>query len=165
MTVVNNVTRLLDSKNIRYTALELPEEKLGAPESAAFLNVPVSVIYKTIVIRRDHPGKPILAIVPGDRRVDLKLLAKVLDEKKLRVTTEREAEDMTGLKVGGISPLALISNGFTIVLDAQSQQEKEIHISGGQRGLNIRLAVVDLIDLIHPRVAPISSPMPDHPTL
>jgi Cys-tRNA(Pro)/Cys-tRNA(Cys) deacylase len=159
MAVVNNVTRLLDGKKVHYTAFELPVEKLGAQETAEALSIPVSIIYKSIVVRSEHPGKPILAIIPGHRQVDLKQLARVLDEKKLHVTTEHEAEAITGLKVGGISPLALLSKSFTFVLDAQAEQEKEIHISGGQRGLNIRLAVSDLIALIHPRVAPVSSPM------
>ncbi|MBP1694727.1 MAG: hypothetical protein H6Q37_2610, partial [Chloroflexi bacterium] len=33
----NNVTRLLDSRKIRYTAFELPEEKLGALEAAQII--------------------------------------------------------------------------------------------------------------------------------
>jgi len=40
MAVSNNVTRMLDSRKVAYTALELPEEKLGAIETAEILNVP-----------------------------------------------------------------------------------------------------------------------------
>jgi Cys-tRNA(Pro)/Cys-tRNA(Cys) deacylase len=42
----NNVTRLLDSRKIKYQAFELPAEKLGALETARLLNVPPEVVLK-----------------------------------------------------------------------------------------------------------------------
>jgi Cys-tRNA(Pro)/Cys-tRNA(Cys) deacylase len=152
----NNITRLLDSRKIPYTAYELPAEKLGAQETARLLNVPLELIYKTIVVTREGKGKPILAVVPGDREVDLKLLAKAVNEKKLHLPTEREAEAITGLQAGGISPLALINKGFQIVIETAAQKHKEIHVSGGQRGLNICLPVSELVKLSNARFAEIS---------
>ncbi len=116
------------------------------------LNVPLEQVFKSIVVKREGKGKPILAVVPGSAEVDLKSLAKALGEKKLHLPTEREAEQLTGLQVGGISPLALINKGFQVVLDSSAGKYQEIHISGGQRGLNIRLPVEALISLTHARV-------------
>ncbi len=155
----NNVTRLLDGRRIPYTAFETPEEKLGALETARLLNVPPEQVFKTIVVTREVKGKPILAVVPGTGEVDLKALAKAVGEKKLRLPTEREAESITGLQAGGISPLALINRGFQVVLDESARSFEEIHISGGQRGLNIRLPSADLIRLTGARVGEISQPM------
>ncbi len=152
----NNVTRMLDSKKISYTAFDLPVEKLGAEETARLLNQPLEQVFKTIVVTREGKGKPILAVVPGNAEVDLKALAKALGEKKLHLPTEREAEQLTGLQAGGISPLALINKGFQVVLDQSAGNFKEIHISGGQRGLNIRLPVDALVRLTNARLAPIS---------
>ena len=145
--VANNITRMLDAKKIPYTVFELPAEKLGALETANLINVPLEQIFKTIVVKREGKGKPILAVVPGSAEVDLKLLAKALGEKKLYLPTEREAEQLTALQAGGISPLALINKGFQVVLDASARDYDEIHVSGGQRGLNIRLPVEALIKL------------------
>ncbi|GAB4494686.1 MAG: aminoacyl-tRNA deacylase [Anaerolineales bacterium] len=156
----NNITRLLDQKKIPYTAFELPEEKLGAQETARQLGVPVAQVFKTIVAKREGRGKTILAIVPGDREVDLKALARALGEKKLLLTTQREAEALTNLQAGGISPLALLNKGFECVLDESAQTWEQIHISGGQRGLNLRLPTAALIQLTAARLAPISKPSP-----
>jgi len=156
MPLKNNITRLLDSRKIAYTAFETPAEKLGALETAKFLSVPPETVYKTIVVTRDKPRKPILAVIPGPNSVDLKLLAAFLGEKKVYLPTEREAEQLTGLQAGGISPLALINKGFQVVIDSAAQNYVGIHISGGQRGLNIKLPVVALIDLTNARVASIS---------
>ncbi len=155
--LTNNVTRLLDSKKIPYQSFELSPEKHGALETARILEVDPALVYKTIVVTR-LKGKPILAVIPGPNRVDLKLLAAALGEKKLLLPTEREAEQLTGLQAGGISPLALINKGFQVVADSSAQDKSEIHVSGGQRGLNIRLPVQALVDLTHARFALISQP-------
>ena len=154
----NNVTRLLDSRKIPYKAFELPPEKLGALETARSLGVSPEIVYKTIVVTRPKPGKPILAVIPGPNRVDLKFLAEVLNEKKVSLPTEREAEQLTGLQTGGISPLALLNKGFQVVIDASAQNLAEVHVSGGQRGLNVRLPVSALAGLTRARFAEISLP-------
>ena len=153
MPPVNNVTRFLDSHKVSYTVFETPAEKLGAREVAEFLNIPLETVFKTIVVRRDKPKKPVLAVVPGPSTVDLKSLAAFLDDKKIYLPTEREAEQLTGLKAGGISPLAMINKGFQVVIDSTAQNYSEIHVSGGQRGLNIKLPVADLINLTKARIA------------
>ena len=156
MPPVNNVTRFLDSQKISYAAFETPAVKMGARETAEFLQVPLEQVFKTIVVTRDKPKKAILAVIPGANIVDLKPLAAFLGEKKVHLPTEREAEQLTGLQAGGISPLALINKGFQVVLDSSAQNYSEIHVSGGQRGLNIKLLVADLIRLTKARMAPIS---------
>jgi Cys-tRNA(Pro)/Cys-tRNA(Cys) deacylase len=159
MMATNNVTRLLDSKKIPYTAYDLPAEKLGAIETAHLLGIPPEQVFKTIVIKRDKPGKTVLAVVPGTSEVDLKRIAAALGEKKVHVPTQKEAEQITHLQAGGISPLALLNKGFAVILDQSAEHFEMIHISGGQRGLNIRLPVKALMTLTQAAVAPISSPI------
>jgi Cys-tRNA(Pro)/Cys-tRNA(Cys) deacylase len=151
----NNATRFLDAHKIPYTAHELPAEKLGALEAARYLSVPPQKVFKTIVVTREGKGKPILAVVPGTGEVDLKALALAVGEKKVFLPTEGQAEQITGLQAGGISPLALIHKGFQVVLDQSAQDFESIYISGGQRGLDICLQVLALIHLTGARVAQI----------
>lgn len=161
MPPVNNVTRFLDSQKVSYVAFETPAEKMGARETAEFLKVPLEQVFKTIVVTREKPGKPLLVLIPGASIVDLKPLAAFLGEKKVHLPTEREAEQITGLQAGGISPLALLNKGFQVVLDSSAQNYEAIHVSGGQRGLNIRLPVADLIWLTKARLASVSKPEKD----
>ena len=151
--LTNNITRMLEAKKVPFKAYQLPAEKLGALETARILGVLPELVYKTIVVLREGKGKPILAVIPGTGEVDLKVLAKALGEKKLRLPSEREAEQLTGLQAGGISPLALINKGFQVVIDAAAQSQAEIHVSGGQRGLNICLPVKALAQLTNARFA------------
>jgi Cys-tRNA(Pro)/Cys-tRNA(Cys) deacylase len=161
MAVVNNITRFLDARHIKYEAFELPAEKLGALETAHLLNVEATVVFKTMVVTREKPRKPLLVVVPGNASVDLKLAAAAVSEKKVYLPTEREAEALTGLQAGGISPLALINKGFGVLIDFSARSYPEIHISGGQRGLNIKLSVDDLAKLTNARFAAVSKPEPE----
>ncbi len=158
MPVINNVTRFLDAKKVKYTAYETPTEKLGALETARIIHVAPEQVFKTIVVVRLKPGKPILAVIPGPGQVDLKLVAAALGEKKVYLPTEKEAEKLTGLQAGGISPLALVNKGFQVLIDISAQKFAEINVSGGQRGLNVALSPDALVELTRARFAKISTP-------
>ena len=150
MPLRNNVTRLLASRKIKYALFEFSPEKHSAEETAALLGVPEDHVYKTLVVLRDVRGKkPLLVMVPAGRELNLKALAASLGEKKLKMATQREAEELTGLQAGGISALALLNRGFEICIEcaALALPPAGIHISAGQRGANIRLAVQDLMAL------------------
>lgn len=152
----NNVTRFLDAQNIQYDAFELPAEKLGAMETAEYLNVPIELVYKSIILMQPN-SKPILCMVPGNAQVDLKAVAGFLGIKKVRLTSQTEAENVSGLQTGGISPLALLHRGFLMIMDNSVEGLEEIHISGGERGVNLRMRVPDLQNIIKARVWKISS--------
>lgn len=153
MPVVNNVTRFLDSQKIPYRVFELSPQKHTALDVARLLDLEPASVFKTIVVTRSKPGKSLLVVIPAAASVDLKTLASAIGEKKVHLPTEREAEQLTGLQAGGISPLALINKGFQVVIDNSAKKHAEINISGGQRGLSIRLPVDDLARLTKARFA------------
>lgn len=155
MAVSNNVTRLLDARKIEYWVYVLPAEKRSAVDTAALLGVSPDIVFKTIVLKPVDSARSILAVVPGPGEVNLKAAAKALGIKKVTLPTEREAESITGLQAGGISPLALVHKGFRVLLDECAGKLEYFHLSGGQRGLNIRLAVKDFVSLTNARLAAI----------
>jgi len=150
--------RLLDSRKIPYVATEYDasREFHSATEAAQLIGAPVESVYKTLVVLREPPksGKPLLVLIASPREVDLKALAKSLGDakRKLRMATPREAEALTGLQVGGISALALLNRGFEIVLDESARSLDQIHISAGERGVDLRLAAKDLIAVTNAKV-------------
>ncbi len=153
MPLRNNVTRLLDARQIRYEVFEFSAERHSAEETAALLGVPEHFVYKTLVVLRETKGKkPLLVMTPAGRELNLKALAASLGEKKLRMAAQREAEQATGLQVGGISALALVNRGFEICLDRAALDLPYIHVSAGQRGANLRLEPQSLLALTKARL-------------
>lgn len=143
--------KVLEGKKITYAVESYPADMRDAAAIAAKLTVSPAQVYKTLVALRPLPGKPMLVLVAADQQLDLKKLAKAVGEKKVRMATHAEAENLTGLQVGGISPLALLNKGFAIFMDASAQSQRYIFVSAGQRGLQIKIAVGDLIKVTHAR--------------
>jgi Cys-tRNA(Pro)/Cys-tRNA(Cys) deacylase len=147
---------MLESRGIHFQAYELPNEKLSALEAAQFLGVDPELVFKTIVLLPETKGKPILAVVPGPKEVNLKSVAQAFGMKKVFMASHKQAEQLTNLKTGGISPLALLNRGIQVVVDSSAKYLDEVYISGGQRGLDIRIATRDLIRLTDALVAGIT---------
>jgi Cys-tRNA(Pro)/Cys-tRNA(Cys) deacylase len=152
-----NAGRLLDARGIAYRATVYDADRAfhSAEEAATLLGVPAATVYKTLVVLRDgaRSGRSLLVMVPSDRQLDLKRLARALGEKKLRMATQREAEALTGLQVGGISALAVRKGAFDVLLDASAGALPRIHVSAGVRGVDLELAVSDLIAVTGARLA------------
>jgi Cys-tRNA(Pro)/Cys-tRNA(Cys) deacylase len=151
-----NAMRLLDARKVRYAAkvYDAAREFHDAVEVAALIGAPVESVYKTLVVLRDVPGKskPLLVMIPAANQIDLKLLAKEIGEKRLRMAAHKEAEQLTGLHVGGISALALLNRGFEVYLDASAQTQETIHVSAGVRGVDLEVNPRDLIAVTRAKV-------------
>lgn len=141
-----NAMRALDARGIPYDVCAFPDDIHSTDGVAAALGVPESEVYKTLVVLPEARGKkPMLVIVAGPSEVNLRGLAREIGEKSLRMAAHKEAESLTGLKVGGISALALLNRGFVVYIDASAQALDAVYVSAGQRGVNLRVKVADLI--------------------
>ena len=159
-TAITNAMRMLDARAVAYEALAFSPDIHSAEGVAAALGLPPERVFKTLVVMPDTPqrGRPLLAVVPGDAELDLKALAQAAGEKKLRMATQREAESMTGLLVGGISALALLQKRWATFLDASARDADWLVVSAGQRGLNLRMAVADFVSVAGAALAPLARP-------
>lgn len=149
--------KLLEGKNIDYDVHSYPNGLRDAEEVAAAIGAPPERVYKTLVVPRPFPAKPLLVMLPANRQLDLKKLARAVGEKKLKMATHSEAEALTGLQVGGISAVALLNKGFTVYIDDAAKPLDRIIISAGERGSQIELAVSDLVKLTRARYAAVAA--------
>jgi Cys-tRNA(Pro)/Cys-tRNA(Cys) deacylase len=147
-----NAMRVLDAHHVEYTPHTYSPDIHSADGVAELLGVSAAEVFKTLVVLPEGgKGRPLLVMVPGDRELDLKVLGQQpeVDEKKLRMASQREAESMTGLLVGGISALALLQKNFRIFIDRSALNFPRIYMSAGQRGINLHVSVADLLKVTH----------------
>ncbi|MCB8922153.1 MAG: aminoacyl-tRNA deacylase [Ardenticatenaceae bacterium] len=140
--------KFLEGKKVPYEVIEYPNTMRDAAEIAELKGIPPGQVFKTLVVQPlvgVPKAKPMLVMISADRQLDLKKLAKAVGAKKLKMATHAEAEALTGLQVGGISPLVLVNKGFTIYLDVVARAYSHIYISAAQKGLNVKVAVKDLL--------------------
>jgi Cys-tRNA(Pro)/Cys-tRNA(Cys) deacylase len=151
-----NAMRVLDARRIPYTPLTYDDSIHSGEGVSQALDMPVEQVFKTLVVMRER-GRPLLVMVPSHRELDLKRMAAAAGEKRVRMATQREAELKTGLRVGGIGALALLDKGFDIFLDASAEQFDEILVNAGQRGINLRLRVEDLLAVTKAKLASVTA--------
>lgn len=145
--------RVLEGRKVDYEVVTFPDEMHDAEAIAALLGVPASAVYKTLVVMPPAAGqKPLLIMIPANRQLDLRQLAAALKVKKIRMATHREAEELTGLQVGGISALALLNRGFAVYIDESAGARDAIYVSAGKRGINLKVPVSDLIKITGARL-------------
>ncbi len=141
--------RVLESRGISYTATTYDDSAAfhTADEAAALLGVPADAVYKTLVVMREGQprAKPLIVMLPSDAQLDLKRLAAAVGEKSLRMATQREAEQLTGMQVGGISVLGFKRPVGDVYLDERARTMETVHISAGERGTDISLRTEDLV--------------------
>lgn len=141
--------RVLEAKGVPYRATVYDASGVfhTGEEAAQLVGAPVERVYKTLVVVREGAprARPLMVMVRVDAEIDLKLLASSTGDKKLRMATQREAEQLTGMRVGGISALALRRPVFDVLLDEPARELPQIHVSAGERGIDLELAVSDLV--------------------
>ncbi|MCK9519994.1 MAG: aminoacyl-tRNA deacylase [Dehalococcoidia bacterium] len=140
--------RMLEQRKVPHEVFEFDASIRSAEEVARATGMAAHEVYKTLVVEHDPPkGKPNLVMMPAGSELDLKALAAALGAKKLRMASHVDAERHTGLKVGGISALALAGKGFPVYIDQRATELTHILVSAGQRGFDVRLPVPDLLAL------------------
>jgi Cys-tRNA(Pro)/Cys-tRNA(Cys) deacylase len=154
-----NSMRILDQQKVNYIVREFPETIHSADGVADYFSLPHDNVYKTLVVlpTTDKPfdktqGKPMLVMIAGSRELDLKKLAQAVGQKKVQMAPHKEAEHLTGLQTGGISALALLHKNFAVYLDKSALELERILASAGKRGVNLELAVTDLIRVTKAKV-------------
>ncbi|UYG08111.1 Cys-tRNA(Pro) deacylase [Halomonas sp. M4R1S46] len=131
-----------------------PRRPAYGEEAAEALGLSPWEVFKTLLARLDD-GRLAMAIVPVASQLDLKALARAAGARKAVMADPAEAERATGYVVGGISPLGQ-KKRLAAFVDDSAEPLAALHVSGGRRGLEIRLAPRDLARLLEARFAPLA---------
>ncbi|KPQ24686.1 MAG: Cys-tRNA(Pro) deacylase [Halomonas sp. HL-48] len=124
-------------------------------EAAEKLGVPPARVFKTLVVMLD--GKQLaVGMVPVDKQLGLKQIAKAAGAKKATMAAPAEVERATGYVLGGVSPLGQ-KKRLASFLDASAEGFATLYVSAGRRGLEIELAPNDLLALSQAQLAPIAA--------
>ena len=107
------------------------------------------------LVSKTRKGEYALLVVPGDRRVDLKAVAKALSTKKIRLIPFSEAESISGFPPGG-TPTIGHKTPMKVILDQELAGFETFYCGGGSRDRLLELRVDDVKKLTDAIVARIS---------
>lgn len=150
-------TTFLKSRKIAFDLLEYahdPRAEAYGLEAAEKLGLDPAAVFKTLVVS-DGAKAHALALVPVARKLGLPLAAKALGWKRAEMGDKADAQRLTGYVLGGISPFGT-KRPLPVVADATLMLSEKVCVSGGRRGLEIRIAPSDLVAALTAVVAPIA---------
>ena len=137
---VKEVKSYIDKNGINAEIIMFEAEQAKTSASAAeHLGCEVAQIAKSIVLKAESP---ILVIISGDMRVDLKKLSEVIEEKAKLASPEYVLEKV-GFIIGGVPPMGF-DKPVRILMDKSVERFAEVFSSGGSRESILRISVDDL---------------------
>ncbi|HQV30097.1 MAG TPA: aminoacyl-tRNA deacylase [Thermoflexales bacterium] len=145
-------TKALDAlaaAKVAHEVREFEASEFTAEETARELGLPLSILFKTLVVRGERRGV-MLALVSGERELSLRKLAQAAGDKRVEMVDVAELPRLTGYLKGGCSPLGIKvggRTGYPTFIDASAFSHERISISAGLRGVQVLLDPRDLARL------------------
>lgn len=152
-----NAMRELDRAGISYEVREFEETDVSrgvGMRIAKQLGEDPDSSLKTLVCVAPS-GDHVVCCIPVACEVDLKKAAAAAGEKSLSLMPIKDLEAVTGYVRGGCTPIGM-KKSFPTLIDETAQLYDEVGVSGGRRGLSIRLSPDDLVAFLGATLADIT---------
>lgn len=123
-------------------------------EASEKLGLSPETVFKTLVVAVDT-NDFIVAIVPSDKELSMKKLAKAVSGKRATMAEAKKVQSMSGYVLGGVSPFGQ-KKRLTTLLDISASNFDTVYISGGRRGLEIAISPNSIKQFLNATVTDIS---------
>jgi Cys-tRNA(Pro)/Cys-tRNA(Cys) deacylase len=131
--------QFLEQKKIPFEVVKYDHGEKGAAFASRASGFPLERTVKTLVVDLGEKQYA-LVLMPGDKQLSMKRLARVGGVKRAAMADTLTAERVTGYLVGGISPFGT-KQKLQVVMDESILKFEKILINAGQRGTMLKIAV------------------------
>ncbi len=148
------VIKFLKQKNIPFDVVRYTHEEKGAEFAARAAGFALEKTVKTLVVDLGDK-KCLLALLPGDKQLDLKSIARMCSVKRAVMADTETAERLTGYLVGGISPFG-VKQSLPVVIEESILQFDRVLINAGQRGTMLLMMPEDIVKTLDGKISKVS---------
>ena len=134
--------QFLKQKKIPFEVVRYEHGEKGAAFASEAIGFPLEKTIKTLVADLGNKAYA-LALMPGDKQLSLKKLAKAMSVKKSAMADTATAERLTGYLVGGISPFGT-KQKMRAVMEESLMAFDKVAINAGQRGTMLLMSPEDI---------------------
>jgi len=147
MSIPTRLSSYLDQCGARYE-LCLHEHSRSSPETARCAHITPHQLAKSVVVE-DESGARIVAVVPGDKSVQLGALSRLLDRRHLRLSDEACIASLFEDCDRGAVPALGMAWGVETVVDDELETNDTVYIEAGDHEHLLRLSRQQFRELMH----------------
>ncbi|WP_347556564.1 YbaK/prolyl-tRNA synthetase associated domain-containing protein [Robbsia sp. KACC 23696] len=141
---------LLEHEHAQFRIIDHPAEGRSDLVAAIRGTAPGQGAKAMLCKSKHDDGTLILAILPGDKKLDFKKVAAAVDIRKATLASPDEAQRETGCAIGAIPPFTF-SPHIRLVVDAELvEQFQEIAFNAGRLDKSIVLNSSDYLRIARP---------------
>jgi len=148
----SRVQEFLISKYSKSKVQILPESTATAQEAAIALGVELYQIGKSIVLGNEY--NTIVAVICGDKKVDINHLSKELSISNLKPLKADEVKRKTDFVIGGVSPFSL-SPEILIIVDSRLFNLSACYVAAGHPKAVVKTSGREIAALTNSKILPI----------
>ncbi|MEX3977840.1 YbaK/prolyl-tRNA synthetase associated domain-containing protein [Paraburkholderia sp. EG287A] len=146
---------LLDKEGAKYRIIQHPAEGRSDLVAAIRGTAPGQGAKAMLCKTKDDARSLILAILPGNQKLDFKKVANAVQVKKATLASADEAERETGCVIGAIPPFSFSPNIKLVVDPGLVTSFDEIAFNAGRLDTSIVLASSDYLRIAQPLLEPL----------
>jgi Ala-tRNA(Pro) deacylase len=102
-------------------------------------------------------GTFVLAVLPGDRKLDFRKVADAVGKRKAGLATPEEAMRETGCMIGAIPPFSFSENIVLVADPALIENHDEVAFNAGRLDRSMVLNAEDYVRIARPLLRPVSA--------
>jgi Ala-tRNA(Pro) deacylase len=148
----------MDAAGARYRVIEhAPEGRTD--QVSALRGHDVAQAAKCLVVMVKIGKKQtrhVLAVVPGNARLDLQAVKSLLDGTYVAFAAKDKAEELAGSMSGTVLPFSYDAR-LELIADPALLDQPELYFNAARLDRSVALATDDYVRLAEPRVAPITA--------
>ena len=141
---VKRVQEFITKFDSKLNILVLNTTARTAKEAAASLKCEVGAIVKSLLLRTENSF--LICLIAGDRRCSLNKLKKILQKKDVSMANADEVKTNTGFSIGGVSPVAHITN-LDVLVDKSLSRFQFVFAAAGHPNCVFKITYDQLIKI------------------
>jgi Ala-tRNA(Pro) deacylase len=149
------LVELLERERARYRIIDHPAEGRSDLVAAIRGTSPGQGAKAMLCKSKDDGDAWVLAILPGNRKLDFKKVAAAVGIKKATLASADEAQRKTGCVIGAIPPFSLSPTIKLVVDPALVESFDEIAFNAGRLDKSIVLNSADYVRIAQPLMQPL----------
>ena len=141
---VKRVEKFIKNFDPKLEVLVLDTTARTAKDAANSLKCEVGAIVKSLLFKAENTF--LICLIAGDRRCSLNKLKKILQKKDVSMANADEVKKNTGFSIGGVPPVAHISN-LNIFIDESLNRFPYIFAAAGHPNCVFKITYNELIKI------------------